>query len=476
MGKNSSELWKLDACDSAALIRSREISSRDLVQAVLARIEAVDNKIHAYTEVRPEEALQAADAADSALAVGAELGPLHGVPVSIKLNVDQLGYATDRGVEAYKHNFAKGDNPVVQNLRASGAVLLGRTNAPAYLMRWFTDNELHGATHNPLNPDLTPGGSSGGASAAVAAGMGAIALGNDVAGSIRYPAYCCGIFGIKPSTGRIPSANATSAAAYPVAGQLMAVQGPLTRSVRDLELALRVMSRPAAGDPYFVPAKDYGDVMARRRAAVALPNASADPAVNQALEVAAFQLHEAGYEVERLDPPRFVEAGKVWAKISMGDILAQLQPLINANGDRFIRRAIALWREVLPPGDAHDTLQGLYERDSLLRAWLGFLETWQVSILPVSWQLPFAPGDDVKDAETTARILEAQAPLMAISALGLPAVSVPLGGTESVPCGVQIVGGQFREDLCLAAARVLEAAQPKRTPTLHPTYKSGGAR
>jgi amidase len=179
-----------------------------------------------------DEAMAAADEADKALVRGDAVGSMHGVPATTKINFDQKGCPTDGGVVEYKSLMASRDNPVIANMHASGMIIVGRTNAPAFSLRWFTDNELHGLTLNPWNKDRTCGGSSGGAASATAAGIGAIALGSDIAGSLRFPAYCCGLVGLRPTYGRIPWFNFTSAGKQKVSSALMSVPGPLTRTVR----------------------------------------------------------------------------------------------------------------------------------------------------------------------------------------------------------------------------------------------------
>jgi amidase len=174
------------------MIRRRDVSCREVVTAALARLDAVNPRINAVVRPLHETALAEAAAADQALARGAAVGPLHGVPITTKVNVDQTGCPTDNGVVAFKDLVATRDNPVVANLRRAGAIVIGRTNAPAFSMRWFTDNALHGATLNPWDPARTPGGSSGGAAAATATGIGAIGHGNDIAGSVRYPPTAAG--------------------------------------------------------------------------------------------------------------------------------------------------------------------------------------------------------------------------------------------------------------------------------------------
>src|ERR687895_1248677 len=187
------ELWRWDAVALTNAIVAREVSSREATQSVLERVADVNPRLNALVEVLEEEGLAAADEADRAVARGEELGVLHGVPATVKVNVDLAGHATTNGVVALKDLVAEHDSPPARNLKRAGAVLVGRTNTPAFSLRWFTSNDLHGRTLNPFDPEVTPGGSSGGAGAAIATGMGAIAHGNDYGGSIRYPAYCCGV-------------------------------------------------------------------------------------------------------------------------------------------------------------------------------------------------------------------------------------------------------------------------------------------
>ncbi|MDU6746313.1 MAG: amidase family protein, partial [Bradyrhizobium sp.] len=231
-------LWRWSATQLASAIRNKEITSREAVTACLDRIASINPELNAVVSVQADDALAAADLADHMVAAGTTLGPLHGVPVTTKINVDQAGLPTTNGIVAFKDNIAKDDAPVVANLRRAGAVIIGRTNTPAFSMRWFTDNELHGRTLNPWRPDRTPGGSSGGAAVAAATGMCAIAHGNDGGGSIRYPAYCTGTVGLRPSFGRVPAFNGTAPSERQLSLQLISVQGAITRNVADARLAL----------------------------------------------------------------------------------------------------------------------------------------------------------------------------------------------------------------------------------------------
>ncbi|MCB1740711.1 MAG: amidase, partial [Gammaproteobacteria bacterium] len=258
-----SALWQCDAVTLAELIRTRQVSAREVVDAHLARMEAVNPRLNAIVLPLAASARAAAQEADAAIRRGERLGPLHGVPISIKVNIDQAGCPTDNGVVAYRDNIASEDSPTVRNFKRAGAIILGRTNTPAYSMRWFTANDLHGATLNPWNEAHTPGGSSGGAASSVASGMVPIGHGNDIAGSVRYPAYCCGLVGLRPTHGRVPAYNPSLGIGRPLSAQLMAVQGPLTRSTRDARVALEVMAQADVNDPKWVDAPLRGAPSAR---------------------------------------------------------------------------------------------------------------------------------------------------------------------------------------------------------------------
>src|SRR5258706_6311636 len=242
------DLWRLSAADIAALIRSKKVSAKQAASAALARLDAVNPSINAVVDHRPEDVLAQATAIDAAIARGEALGPLAGVPVTVKINIDQQGFATTNGLKLQRDVIAKTNSPLVDNLRKAGAVILGRTNCPAFSYRWFTTNLIHGDTKNPRDASITPGGSSGGAGAAVAAGIGPIAHGTDIAGSIRYSAYALRVHGLRPTIGRIAAFNA----ALPertIGPQISAVSGPLARTIGDLRIALAALSGTDARDP-----------------------------------------------------------------------------------------------------------------------------------------------------------------------------------------------------------------------------------
>ncbi|MEO8557892.1 MAG: amidase family protein [Rhodospirillales bacterium] len=464
-----SELWAWGAVELAKAIRTRKVSSREAVSAALKRLDAVNPKINAVVESRRDEALAAADAADTAIARGDSVGALHGVPVTIKVNIDQKGYATTNGVVAFKDIVAKEDSPVVANWRKAGAVFIGRTNTPAFSHRWFTDNALHGQTLNPLDKGRTPGGSSGGAAAAMAAGIGALAHGNDYGGSVRYPAYACGLVGVRGTLGRVPAYNPTTAGAKErvISAQLMSVQGPLARSVADARLGLHAMAQRDARDPWWVPAPLEGPPLARPIRVAMIADAFGDgvhPAVKAAIEQAGKWLQEAGCVVEEKTPPMLQEATELWSTIVMSDGMRGLKGAVDQFGDKPAQETFYDMAKLSPHAEGAAFLEALEKRSAILRAWNLFLEDYPLVLMPVSMEPPFEQGLDLQGANAMGRILAAQRPLLALALLGLPCLSVPTGIDHGVAMGVQLVGQRYREDTCLAAAEVIEARANIKLP------------
>ena len=461
-----SELWRWSATDLARAIASKDVSSREAVQSTLERIAQVNPALNAIVHVLAEEALAAADVADAAVRAGYKLGPLHGVPVTTKVNVDQRGCATTNGVVEFRNVIATDDSPVVANLRKAGAIIVGRTNTPAFSHRWFTDNDLHGATYNPWSKDLTPGGSSGGAASAVAAGMGAVAHGNDFGGSIRYPAYACGVAGLRPTPGRIPAFNPSATSERPITAQLMSVQGPLARSVADIRLALAAMAQADMRDGNWMPVPLSGPALERPVGVAIAPAPFGDegPEVIAAVKAAGKWLAEAGFAVEEIVPPRLAEAADVWHRLVINEERRALAPLIRKFGDAKSRYNLDCHIAYAPELDGDAVLACFEQRLGIIRAWQLFQERYPIIILPVSAQLPFRFGQDQEDAAVVRALLDAQRPLLAIPALGFPSLTVPTGIAGGKPVGVQVIAGRFREDICLAAGEAIEARASTFTP------------
>src|SRR5215471_10061038 len=303
-----SEIWQFSATDLAHRIAHRQLSSAEVVNAHLARIDAVNPALNAVVRVLADQAREAADLADRRLAAGESVGPLHGVPFTVKENIDMAGLPTTWGVPALAEAVVPMDAPVVERMRAAGAIPIGRTNLPDMALRVHSVSSLHGLTRNPWHANRTAGGSSGGEASALASGMSPIGLGNDIGGSLRNPANACGIASIRPSAGRVPDAGFVPTQEHLLAVQLMNVQGPMARRVADVRLGLRVLMGAHPRDPWSIDAPFEGPAVARplRVAVVAEPpGGSTNPVVAATVRRAAKALADAGYSVEEVSPPRY---------------------------------------------------------------------------------------------------------------------------------------------------------------------------
>jgi amidase len=448
------DLWRLSAAEMASLIRSKKVSAKEAATAALARLDAVNPKINAVVDHKPEDVLAQASAIDAAIGRGEDPGSLGGVPVTVKVNIDQQGFATTNGLKLQRDAIAQTNSPVIDNLRKSGAVILGRTNCPAFSYRWFTTNLIHGDTKNPRDPGITPGGSSGGAGAAVAAGIGHIAHGTDIAGSIRYPAYACGVHGLRPTMGRIPAFNA-ALPERPIGPQISAVSGPLARTIGDIRIALAAMSARDYRDPWWVPAPLEGPAMPKRVAMCLNPDGlDPVPEVKAAVADAGKRLQRAGWIVEEIASPPLREAADLQTKLWLGDGYEAQLEAAEREGDP---GALACLRGNRAKVHPFDLSKALTRRATLTREWLAFFEKYAVLLMPVSGELPFPDQLDHKDEASFARVWHAQLPQIAIPFMGLPGLTVSTGLVGRIPVGVQLVSGRYREDLCLAAGEAIEA-------------------
>jgi amidase len=468
------ELWKWDATALAEGIRARTISSREAVDACVGRMLAVNPQLNAVTCDLSGDARAAADRADAAVARAVKsnenLGPLHGVPVTIKENVDQAGCATVNGVAAFKDVVADADSPVVANWKRAGAVIIGRTNTPAFSFRLDTVNDFRGRTYSPWSSTHTPGGSSGGAASSVAAGITPLAHGNDIAGSVRYPAYCCGLVGLRPSFGRVPAYNPSAKTERVISAQLMSVQGPLARSVRDARLGFHAMAAGDPRDPWWVPVPLEGAPLRPPiRVAIVtdasdLGGAAPSAPVAAALAQATQALADAGYEIVADRTPGFTAAFELWFEMLIPEFRRFMQADFERDGDDGIRTAMRLMLDNVPDRGVDAHLKSLANRTRLVRDWYVFLERTPLVLAPVCAELPYAHGFDIESAARTMEVWRQSATLMAVPVLGLPGIAVPTGVAGGLPVGVQIIGPRFREDLCLAAASAVEARVPRLTP------------
>lgn len=451
-----SDLWKLGASEVSEKVKSGLISAQEVAEQTLERLSNVNPQINAVVQEFPDQAMLDARKRDQDIARGQPPGMLHGVPVTIKVTVDQAGCASTNGLRVQKDHRAEIDSPVVANLKKAGAVIVGRTNTPAFSMRWFTRNSLHGHTLNPRNHALTPGGSSGGAAAATAAGIGTIGHGTDIAGSIRYPAYACGLHGLRPTPGRIPAANLSLPERH-ISGQLAAVSGPLARSVEDIRLSYHAMSAASDLDPSWVPVPhDMGEYP---KTVVVCPRPdgleTSDAVVSELMK-AAQCLEQSGWKIVDASMPPMRELAKLQLHLWFSEFALDEGQSIYQEGDAdaifVFEQAMALLDR---PVDLQSFSETLQRRVFLARQWQQFLLENTLLLCPVSAEPPFQDMLDVRSPEDFRSVFEAQMTQVALPFVGVPAMSV-CTKAESVPLGVQLVAARFREDVLLAAAQTIE--------------------
>ncbi len=451
-------LWCLSASELAEAIRSSQVSSREVVAAHLQRIWEVNPAINAVTVLLADEALAAAAAADQATAHGTELPRLHGVPFTVKANIDLVGTPTTAGLKMLAGAYPTSDAPTVARMRAAGAIPIGHTNCPTLAVRWHTDSELWGATLNPWDRTRTPGASSGGEAAALATGMSPIGLGNDGLGSLRWPAQCCGVCTLKPTLGRIPHASTIEPVVAPIGIQLTAVDGPMARRITDLRAAVEIMAGPDWRDPWSVAAPLHGPEPARpiRVALVTDPcGGGTARQVRDGIAKAAAALDDAGYVLEKIEPPSIeVAARTLLDMLNTPEIRATwttMASTLPADTQRFF----AAFYAAAGDSDPVTTMQSFITRQSLLHAWGQFQESYPLILAPIFTGIPFEAGSDLDDGRV-AETIQGMRMTFAANTLGLPAVALPVGVADGLPQVVQLIGGRYREDLCLDAAAAIE--------------------
>ena len=453
----SDELWRLSACELVDGIRNKTFSSREAVASCLDRIDAVNSQVNAITEIRAEAALDAADEADKAVAQGDTLGLLHGVPVSIKDNIDLAGWATINGCAAFRDNIAKENSPAAQNWLNAGAVVIGRTNCPEFCVRWETNNDVYGQTHNPWNSTITPGGSSGGAAASIAAGMTPLAHGTDIGGSLRQPAQACGVASIRSTVGRVPDFVPSEHEAS-LGSQLMNTDGPMARRIADVRLGLQAMAVGDWRDPFWVPAPLNKPEPSDLPVAMIVDplGQGVHDQVASGLEHAAESLKNGGYSTENAEPATLADAVAVWQNILIWEIFNGLEPAVKDFCGSALRQAFDRYRAGFPVTTQEKYNLAVGERRRVLRDWMGFFQKYQVIVAPVSTNPPKPIDFDIATEESTAENIQSMRMVVAINALGLPSVIVPVGVKDGLPQAVQVIGAPFQEMRCLEVAEAIE--------------------
>lgn len=458
------ELWEHSALELAAMIRGGETSSREVIEAHYARIDQVNPHLNAVVRRLDDEALAAADVADAAVAAGTDgLGPLHGVPCTVKENIDLAGTPTTQGVEALAEATAPIDAPVVARMRAGGAIPIGRTNLPDFGLRVHTDSSLHGLTRNPWHSGRTAGGSSGGEGSALASGMSPIGLGNDIGGSLRNPAHCCGIASIKPTIGVVPSATVVPPEDKGLSAQQMAVEGVMARRVADVRTGLGLIAGPDPRDPISLPANLTAlDGESLTVAVLADPPGGAThPEIAAAVRSAADVLSDAGHAVVEATPPGYEESIELWTQLLLQDIVV-MRPILEMVMGEAGMQIIDTLMASADPISLESAAVVQTSRYRAMSDWSAFLDEHPVILSP-TWGMPaFEHGADLGDADELLR--DTLRPVIPANILGLPGAVVPHGMADGLPVGVQVIGDRFTDYRCLDIARQIEAATDPITP------------
>ncbi|WP_171177587.1 MULTISPECIES: amidase family protein [unclassified Ruegeria] len=474
-----SDIWRLSATDLTTLTRRGDLSATEVVQASIDRMDAVNPDLNAVVEDLRAEALERAHSLDNARASGRPSGALHGVPVTIKVNVDQKGHATTNGVVALKDVIAPDDAPVVRNLHKAGAIVIGRTNTPEFSFRADTDNALYGRTHNPWGSHISPGGSSGGAGAAVMAGIGALAHGNDIGGSLRFPAAANGAVTVKPGLGRVPAWNPSQKVERGLLAQSMSVQGLITRTAADLHLSMPSLISADARDPFHVPMPWRGESPAGPIKVAFTKNTfgyALHPEVEKALDTARDALVDAGYAVDEVDPPDVFECGRVGYRALMGEVLTLMKSDIEAAGSQTIQEIFNVYFQEFPPIVETELVKMLAKRSHYAREWSLFMQDYPLVLSPFLPQPFFKPDRDTEGAEGVHEVLGCAVYSYAMNFLGLPAACVPAHLADlpkgPQPINVQIAAQRWREDLAVDAAAAIEARVGQMCTALWDQMKS----
>ena len=440
------------------------MSPVELVEAHLARIEKLNPKLNAFVQVDVEGARRQARATEDAVVRGEKLGPLHGVPVSIKSSIEIKGLRCEAGTKLRAGFVATQDAPLVSRLRKAGAIILGTTNTPELLMAWETDNLLYGRTNNPWDLSRTPGGSSGGEAAAIASGCSAGGVGSDGGGSIRVPAHFSGICGLKPTPGRIPATGHFPTSVGPFA--LLGVVGPMARTVADLKVLFEVMQGPDDGDPSAAPVPvrwPDRDNLKRLRIGY-FEDDGRTPVTAEtraAVRSAAEALESAGFEVEPFRPDGLERARQLWWQffgIAGGMLLRPMTKGREADLSPILKQ-FSSWAAAEPSHTGQTLLDTWIMRDVLRMEVFSQMHEYPILLCPVASIPAFRHGERSWQIDgQTVEYLDAWSYAEWFNLLGTPAVVVPFGrSNEGLPIGVQIVARPWQEELVLAVAAELEA-------------------
>jgi len=449
------------ATDLADLIRKKETSSKEVVEAHFNRISEVNPYLNAITLTLEESAIKAAEKADNANEEDRKK-PFHGVPFTVKENIDLKGTPTTQGVPLLAESMPAKNAPIVDRMIKAGAIPIARTNLPEMGMRLDTDNPLRGRTFNPWNKDLTPGGSSGGEAAAIATGMSPFGLGNDIGGSLRNPAYCCGIASLKPSIGRLPFVSSIEPFVDMGASGTFLTDGPMARSVNDLRAGLTIMAGRHIEDPQSVDAPLIGSVPESPKAALVkdISNFNLPDATKREIEKAGSILSQKGWSVEEVEAPEVERVYEIWGTVLNSGML-------DAMPDEVFKEETAVYLKRFAEPFINNGIsldEALLERRRLRRLWSSFLTDYTVCIGPTWSNLPWPIDTDLDPVKGDSALKESFIFIAPGNCLGIPSVALPMGVAGGLPTGIQIYSELYREDLCLLAAEIIEQERDCPTP------------
>ena len=453
------ELWKMSATDVAAQVHNKQLKPSEAIAAAINRAEATNTHLNAITLPLYEQAMSEAAMADEQVAAGDELGPLHGVPITIKENVDMAGLPNTNGVPAFANLMASEDAPLVRNLRNAGAIVIGRTNTPEFSMRATTDNPLRGRTFNPWEDLASPGGSSGGAGSACAAGIAPLNHGNDIGGSLRFPAFANGVTTVKPTSMRVPVFNSSATAERGPLSQAMSVQGIIARHAADVRLATSVMIEPDPRDPLSPPIPWNGpDLGGLPTVAVTTESAGYDihPDIVALVQRAADQLRDAGYTVVEVEPPPIIESAREWFRAGTTEMEATLDPALREHGSETINQIFDWYYELSEILDRDGYIQAFGDRTRLARQWSVFLHDYPLVLTPFLMRPNFDWDYDSRGFDQVKDLFDSAIYSTGINYLGLPAGVIGMDLVADRPAAVQLVGRRYREDLICDAMEAIE--------------------
>ena len=453
-------LCKKSASDLANLISKKEVSSKEVVEAHLNRISEVNPYINAITLTLEKSALEAANIADRASDEDRKR-PFHGVPFTVKENIDLIGTPTTQGLPILAEAMPPNNAPIVDRMIQAGAIPIARTNLPELGLRLDTDNPLRGRTKNPWNQNITPGGSSGGEAAALATGMTPFGLGNDIGGSLRNPAYCCGIASLKPSVGRIPYVFSMEPKDIGISRSFVS-DGPMARSVSDLKTGLFILSGRHISDPDSVDIPLSGPLPEKFKAAIVknIPGFDIPKATEKELERAKEILSDRGWIVEEVEAPELERVFEIWASILSPGIFQVVPPEVfkKATADYLERAGKQFVDNIVPLEEA------LIERQRLRRLWSEFLTKYSVCIGPTWANLPWPIDTDLDPDIGIDTLKKSFAFIVPGNCLGFPSIALPTGVSDGLPTGIQIYSELYREDLCFLASEIIEKESMCPTP------------